>query len=607
MQNFLKIFLLLAVIFVSSISRGQETDLELAEYYFKEGNYSSAKLYYQEIYKHNTTNRVYKNYLSTLMALEEYDEAEKIAKKKLKRRKDKSMGHFELGELYKTMSDFDTANEEFEEAIKELQTGRSNATKLGRAFINISEFEFAERTYKKARKIAVDGYPYFYELAQLKGQMGQHEEMVDEFLNLLEDSPNYIQSVQNSFNRTLNVVENEEKAEMLKAKLLSKIQKKPEISIYNDLLIWLFEQQKNFSGALIQAKALDKRLKEDGLRVYNLGILAKKNEDFDTAVKSFDYVVSKGANQPYYISAKLEYLKTLKTQVTSDYSYTPEDITNLETAYETALVDLGETSSTVLMMKELAHVKAFYGNKPSEAIEVLERALEVPGVQENVMAFVKLELGDILVYDGNVWEASLLFSQVDLDFKEDALGHEAKFRNARISYFTGDFDWAQTQLDVLKASTSKLIANDALDLSLLITDNLALDTIYRPMELYAQADLFIYQNQFDEANIKLDSILNDYPLHSLTDEIFFSKYEIHFKRGEYIEAAAELQKVIDVYPEDIVADDAIFYLAELNENFFNDPIKAKELYELIITEYGNSLYVVEARKRFRRLRGDVLN
>lgn len=607
MHNFLKILLSFSFTLLATISWSQETDLELAEYYFKEGNFSSAKLYYQEIYKQNTTNRVYKNYLATLMALEEYDEAKKIAKKKLKRRKDKSIGHFELGELYKTMGDYETADEEFEEAIKELQSGRSNATKLGRAFINSSEFELAERTYKKARKIAVDGYPYYYELAQLKGQMGQHEEMVDEFLNLLEESPSYIQSVQNSFNRTLDVVENEEKAEMLKGKLLAKIQKKPEVSIYSDLLIWLFEQQKNFSGALVQAKALDKRLKEDGLRVFNLGMLAKKNEDYETAVKSFDYVVSKGNNSPYYISARLEYLKTLKTQITSDYSYTAEDISNLEAAYVTALSELGETSSTVMMMKELAHVKAFYGNNSTEAIEVLDRALAVPGVQDNVMAFVKLELGDILVYDGNVWEASLLFSQVDLDFKEDALGHEAKFRNARISYFTGDFDWAQTQLDVLKASTSKLIANDALDLSLLITDNLALDTIYRPMELFAQADLFIYQNQFDQATIKLDSILTDYPLHSLTDEIFYSKYKIHFKRGEYEQAASELQQIIDIYPEDIVADDAIFHLAELNENMFNDELKAKELYELIISDYGNSLYVIEARKRFRRLRGDVIN
>ncbi len=602
-----KLIIIFVIGLASGFSYAQETDLDLAEYYFKAGEYASAKLYYQEIYKKNTTNRVYEKYLHTLIALEEYDHAEKIAKKKLKRRIDKASGHQELGDLYKTLSRHDEADEQFELAIKELHPGRSNATKLARAFINLSEFEYAEQTYNKAKKISVDGYPYFYEMANLKGQMGNHEQMVDEFLNLLETSPNYIQSVQNSFNRTLNVVENEEKAEMLKGKLLRKIQKAPEEPIFSDLLIWLYEQQKNFSGALVQAKALDLRLKENGQRVFNLGQLAKKNEDYETAISAYEYVVSKGASNPYYISARLELLKTLKLQVVSNYNYTPEDISNLEKAYEDALMELGESSSTVIMMKELAHVKAFYANKSEEAIEVLNRALEVPGVYENVVAFIKLELGDILVYEGNVWEASLLFSQVELDFKEDALGHEGKFRNARVSYFTGDFEWAQSQLDVLKASTSKLIANDALDLSLLITDNLALDTIFTPMELFAQAELFIYQNQLDLAVEKIDSILNEYPAHSLTDEIHFSKYQIFKKRGEYEKAAEELDQILLFYGEDIVADDAVFHLAEMNEEIFNDPTRAMELYEQLITDYSNSLFAVEARKRFRRLRGDVLN
>ncbi len=601
------LLIILSLLTLAVTSTHAQEELELAEYYFKEGEYGSAKLYYEEIYKTNTTNRVYEKYLETLIALEEYDDAEKLAKKKLKRSRDKASGHQELGKLYKTIGKYEESEEEFEEALKELQPGRSNATKLAREFIKLSEFVFAERVYSKAKKISVDGYPYYYEMANLKGQMGDHEQMVDEFLNLLESSPNYIQSVQNSFNRTLNVVENEEKAEMLKGKLLRKIQQIPEEPIFSELLIWLFEQQKNFSGALVQAKALDLRLKEDGFRVFNLGQLAKKNEDYSTAKSAYEYVISKGASNSYYISSRLELLKTLSLQVTTNYAYTVEDITSLEQAYENALAELGETSSTVIMMKELAHVKAFYANKPQEAIDLLNRALEIPGVYENVSAFAKLELGDILVYEGSVWDASLLFSQVELDFKEDALGHEGKFRNARVSYFTGDFDWAQSQLDVLKASTSKLIANDALDLSLLITDNLALDTIYTPMELFAQADLSIYQNQLDVALQKLDSILTEYPAHSLTDEIYYSKFKIYKKCGEFEKASRELDQIILFYADDIVADDAIFSLAELNEEVFQNPEKAKELYEMIITDYSNSLYAVEARKRFRRLRGDLIN
>jgi tetratricopeptide (TPR) repeat protein len=274
--------------------------------------------------------------------------------------------------------------------------------------------------------------------------------------------------------------------------------------------------------------------------------------------------------------------------------------------YLEAIEDLGKTGQTAIMLKELAHLKAFYLQEIDEATELLYEAKDLPGIYPAVQAVIKLELGNILLLKDEIWDASLLYSQVELDFKEDPLGHEAKFRNAKISYYTGDFEWAQAQLDVLKASTTKLISNDAIDLSLLITDNLALDTITTPMLMFAQADLYAYQNLTDKAFQKLDSILDTWPAHSLTDEIFFLKAEIYEKKGDYDAAAAELQKIVDFHFYDILADDAIFKLASYNDYVFENKEEAMRLYELILTEYPGSLHVIEARKRFRELRGDKL-
>jgi len=58
---------------------------------------------------------------------------------------------------------------------------------------------------------------------------------------------------------------------------------------------------------------------------------------------------------------------------------------------------------------------------------------------------------------------------------------------------------------------------------------------------------------------------------------------------------------------DILADNATFQLADLYENILGDTTKAQELYEKVLLEYPGSLFVVEARKRFRRLRGDDIN
>ncbi|MGB0423174.1 MAG: tetratricopeptide repeat protein, partial [Flavobacteriales bacterium] len=255
---------------------------------------------------------------------------------------------------------------------------------------------------------------------------------------------------------------------------------------------------------------------------------------------------------------------------------------------------------------DLAHINAFYLQKSSIAIDILNEAIGLPGLYETVEAVCKLELGDILLFTGDIWEASLLYSQVELDFKEDALGHESKFRNAKISYYTGDFEWAQAQLDVLKASTTKLISNDAIDLSLLITDNFNMDTITTPMLMFAQSDLLSYQNRDDEAIAKVDSLIAAYPGHALADEILWMKANIFFNQGKYEESEVLLDQILSVHFTDILADDALFKLAEMNELVYKDLEKAKELYERIILEYPGSLYVIEARKRFRRLRGDQL-
>ena len=462
------------------------------------------------------------------------------------------------------------------------------------------------QTYEKAQKIARDGYGFHYEMGNLKGAMGDHDGMIESFLDLVRDNSNYIQTVQNSINRNLNVVEDEENADVLRVKLLKRVQENPEVTIYNEMLIWLFIQRKEFSGALVQAKALDKRLMESGWRVMNLGQLAMTNEDYDTAVEAYEYVIGKGAMGDYYVSARIEKLKSLKAKLMSVPGVDEDGMRDLANEYEQTLEEMGKNAATAPMMRELAHIRGFYLNEIDAAIDLLYETIEIPGLFDNTKALCKLELGDILLLKGEIWDAALLYSQVELDYKDDALGHEAKLRNAKISYYTGDFDWAQAQLDVLKASTSKLISNDAIDLSLLITDNYNMDTTTVPMEMFAMAGLLSYQGQYDTAFDKLDSIVDTWPGHSLTDDIFMLKGEIFYNQGEFEKARDMFQNVIDMFFMDINADDALFKLAEMNNYIFDQPELAKEQYNKIIVEFPGSLYVIDARKRFRELRGDEI-
>jgi outer membrane protein assembly factor BamD (BamD/ComL family) len=373
------------------------------------------------------------------------------------------------------------------------------------------------------------------------------------------------------------------------------------------MLAWLFMQKKDFASALVQSTALDKRQNENGSRLVNLAQLALNNGDYETARKAYQAVIDKGPASDYYITARIEKLQVSKEELAQKPGSDSTLYAQLELDYIATLNEIGRSHETAILMKELAHVQAFHLQKSNDAVILLRESIALPGIYNKTQALCKLELGDVQVFNGDIWEASLLFSQVELDFKDDMLGNEAKFRNARISYYTGDFEWSQGQLDALKASTSKLISNDAIDLSLLITDNFNMDTTTAPMMMFARADLLAYQNRYSECITTLDSILTEYPSHSLTDEIKMLKASIYMKQAQFDLARDLYQNVVDLHFADITADDALFKLALLQEQFYKDNAKAMSLFEKLITEFPASLYVVEARKHFRALRGDELN
>ena len=270
------------------------------------------------------------------------------------------------------------------------------------------------------------------------------------------------------------------------------------------------------------------------------------------------------------------------------------------------LSELGLNKNTLELLRDRAHLKAYFLNQHEEAIALLEEGLALPGIDTKTMAQLKLDLGDVYLISGNIWEASLLYSQVDLDFKYDVMGHEARLRNARVSFYSGDFLWAQAQLDVLKASTSKLIANDAMELSLRITDNLGVDSNSVPLSYFARAELLRVQHRYDESLVVLDSLDLAFPMHSLGDDVLYERFRIAYARRRFTEAATYLEKVLELYPLDILVDNALLDLGELYEDVLKDPEKAKSYYEKLLFEQTGSIFVPEARERYRRLRGDKL-
>lgn len=604
---FRSVMLFLPVLFLAAgqVVAQPTTDEQLAVHYFQNGEYGKAAIYYEKLYNKKPNNFYYNYYLKSLVQLENYKSAEKLVKRQIKKYPGTLNYLVDLGNVYDKLGERHKARQQYDKAIKNLRPKQNTVIQLAKSFMEIGETRLALETYRKGRKLLKGYYPFNNEIAEIYGIMGDYEAMINEYLELLSINNAYLQSVQNSLNRNMSFEKGSPQNQVLKAQLLKRIQKSPGKAIYSEMLIWLYIQQKDFEGALVQAKALDRRQKETGERLVALARLCTSNRHYDIAIKCYQYVIDKGEASFHYINSRIDLLNVMNKKITTGH-YTSEELLKLEQHYYSAIDELGKSSGTVRLLKELAHLQAFYLHRTDSAVTLLEEAIGIPRIKPQVQAQCKLELGDILVIRNEIWDASLLYSQVDKAYKYDQLGEQAKFRNAKIAYYTGDFNWAKAQLNVLKGSTSKLIANDALDLSLLITDNTGIDTSTIPMLMYARADLLAVQHKYRQALATLDSINAIYPGHALEDEVLFQRYRINMKRQDYKEAATYLQKIITGYSWDLLGDDALFKLAQLHEQRFNEPEKAKALYRQLMTDFPGSLYVVDARKRFRQLRGDTL-
>ncbi len=578
-------------------------DGELAVYYFDTGDFDKALIYYQKLYEKSQNEANYEGLLKSYVELKMFREAEKLVKKQMKRVQSNVL-YIDLGQVYEAQDQTKEADKAYQDAIKNMPKSQGMIIRTANEFIRLNKLDYALDTYNYGKNLLNNSYPFSYEMASLYGSMGDYDKMISAYLDLLEYNEAYLQTVQNGLNRSIDFEADDEKVDLLRMELLRRVQANPESTVYSQMLIWLFLQQKDFESAYIQLKAIDKRLNEDGQRLLNLASLCLNNEAFTVAEKCYAYIAEKGPSNDYYPYARAGELKSVFEQLRREFPPDTAALQLLHGNYETALDDLGKTSNVVGMMRQKAALEAYYLGDLKMANITLNDALDLPQLHPDAVAEMKLELASILIARDYIWDASLLCSQVDKDYKQDMLGYRAKFLNAQISYYTGDFGWAQAQLDVLKGSTSKLISNDAMELSLLITDNMALDTIFEPMLMFSHADLLILQRDYQAATLTLDSIIETYPGHALSDEILLRHAKIAEEQYDYQAAIDFYQEVITNHYFDITADNALFRMAELYETKLGDTEKAQELYKQLMLDFPGSLFVVESRKRFRAIRGD---
>jgi tetratricopeptide (TPR) repeat protein len=595
-------YLFLLFGFISVNVFAQQQDEQLAAQYMSNNEYNKAVEVYERLFnKGNKSNYLYDNFLTCYFKLNQFEDAEKLVKKQ--QRKEPSSPYYavDLGFVYEKGNQPDKAKKAYENILQKLNASYDATIETANAFRKRNKTDYAVATYQKSRKLNGENANLFcIELAQLYAEKQETGLMLQEYLSAINQNPEMLEDVQGYLQLYLD---KDTDYELLKQTLLKKSKDFPANELYSEMLIWLYVQRKDFDNALVQTRAIDKRQRKQGQRILLLADLAVANQKYDAADKAYNEVLLLGNDKPFYINAKLGILHSRNQKIFYSGNLTPLELTALETEYNNFLKEFGRYPFTAQSLRELAHLQAYYLYKYPEAIINYNELINMARLDNRFKAECKLDLGDIYVLKGEEWEAMLLYGQVDKEFLEDPLGQEAKFRNAKLSYYLGEFEWARAQLDVLKTATTQLIANNAIELSLQIQDN-TIDSNEEPMRWFARADLYLFQNRIADATRVLDSIEQIYPKHELTDDVTYKRAEIAIKEKNYDKAVSLYERVYKEHGSDILGDNALFYLAETYESKLNNKEEARKNYGLFIEKYPASFFLNEVRKRYRALRGD---
>jgi len=572
-------------------------DQQLAYDYFRKGEYEKSATIYQKLYEQNNYNS---NYLSRLIychqQLENFSESESLIKNHLEVYPSQVQFYVELGYNFELQHQQEKADFYYTKTINSLKEKPVYGYTIGRSFQKNHLLDYALQAYQITMESNRKAN-YEIQIAEIYGEKGDVQSMFNSYLNLVEKDARYSTTILRYVGKFITDDSENEYNILFRKLILKRLQVNPNNS-WNQLLSWLFMQQKDYKKAFVQEKAIYKRTDSLGLNgIIDLGQLAFNDKDYAATKTAFSFVLENADSQHQIIDSKL-YLLFVDIEIL-------DDVEQIDSQFQNLFNEYGKTPSTINIQIAYADFLTFKKKQPYDAINILKDALKLRSSDFQKGA-IKLKLGNILVFNNQFNQALIYFSQVQTSLRNQILGQEAQFKVAQTSYYKGDFDWAETQLKVLKGSTSQLIANDALELSLIISDNTVQDSLKTALKLYAQSDLLAYQHKNEQAIDSLNVLLTKYKGHAIEDEALFKQAEIFEELNQYNNAESNYLKIIEINPTDILVDDAYYRMGELHQKQ-NNIEKAKEYYQKIIFDFPSSIHLVDARKKYRKLRGDSIN
>lgn len=586
----------------AQMSPSQKRALELAREYLKREDWAMAIDTYAPLMKEEAlSGALHNEYFHALVNGK--GDVERYIKKAVRRHPAEPFVMVDGIQFYQAVKKEDKAQDVFDEFLKKSAASPQLIEAAAKYASTVGRSDLAEQLYLAGRKASIDPMAFALPLSTLYKSQGKLDKMYGELLNLAERDPNMLFQIQTTLQS--NITKREEYDGLAQA-LLDKTQRNPENMVYTELLYWLYIQLRDFEGAFIQAKSIDRRYNMQGGKLWELGNLCQNNKAWSSGILVFRYIAENMQGRPIALEARKALVNCQEEKMKQR---TPVDVAELRQvikSYKTLIRELNNKYQTLNAERSLANLYAFYANRADSAVAILEPLVKVPQMDEALRNRSKIDLADIYMLQGVFWEATLLYSQVELDQKEAPLGHEAKLKNAKLNYYKGEFQLAEEHLDILKQATSREISNDALDLALRIQDGLAEDSLGAALAAFSRVELLMYQHQEIKALAQLDSLMKQYKGSSLDDDALLVKGKLLLQMSRHQEALAQWAELSTRFPTSMYADDALLLTGEVQENNLGNEKAAMAAYEQLIEKFPGSFLTAEARKRFRKLRGDKL-
>jgi tetratricopeptide (TPR) repeat protein len=568
---------------------------QLALQYFDDGEFEKALTIFEESLQKQPSNFFFfQKILECRQQLKQYEKVEELISKRIDKYNQPQL-FIELGYNHQLQKNVEKAEKNYELAIQEVDKEPNYAYQVANSFEKKVLLEWALKAYETAQKKNLN-LNFDYQSALLQGQLGNLNLMLEKLLDYSYKNQDNTPLVQNQLSRFLLDDVNGAFANEIKKGLLLKTQKSQDV-YWNQFLSWFFVQQKEYGKAFIQEKAVYKRNPNSFFNIVTLAQLAIEEKQNEEATSILTFVLENTDNLDLQMQAH-HFLLTLEIE-----SALEKDYLALDLKLQGVLKKYGITPFSLELQILTAHFETFYLKQPSLGKQLLQNTLQLPlNIREE--SKVKMELADILIYDEKFNQAILYYAQVEENLKNDVLAHEASLKLAQANFYKKDFDWTLQQVKNLKQSPSLLIANDAVELFLLIEDNSVEDSLRIALQDYSKADFQLYQKKNDDALQSFLTILQKHKGKSIEESTLFKVGKIFEEKKDYTKAIAYYQNILEHHKDGIYKDEALFFSAEIYRKHLLDNEKAKPLYEKIVLEHPDSLYFTESRKHYRTLRGD---